>query len=118
MTEHCVRCGRAAPPPIAGPEGAVEQGWATYTSEEELIIDIPWQTEFILPPDVAQAIGTHEGLVRLVPLGPEITVAAVREITTQCYGVACPDCQAQTGWDWFEWVVFMSGLTDQGGEGV
>ena len=108
----CARCKRPAPPPVRGPEGQAAQGWVTYESEQELVIDIP-EDEFVLPPALARAIGDHDGLVRLVPLGPEIAAPAPREVLSNWYGVACPDCQAETGWDWFEWVMFMSGLGEE-----
>jgi hypothetical protein len=34
--EHCSRCGREAPPFIAGPEGAAAQGWLTLEGPPEL----------------------------------------------------------------------------------
>lgn len=33
MEERCSRCGRVAPPPIAGPGGQAAQGWTDYETD-------------------------------------------------------------------------------------
>jgi hypothetical protein len=55
----------------------------------------------------AAAIGEHEGLVR-IEADPEVTVPEIREAVSNWYGLACPDCQRETGWDHFEWSRFFT----------
>jgi hypothetical protein len=43
--------------------------------------------------------------------GGDREVPALREVVASYAGVVCPDCQAETGWDEFEWLMFMSGLS-------
>jgi hypothetical protein len=104
----CARCGKAAPPAVPGPDGQADQGWATYASEQELVVDVPYPGPGPLPPDVATAIGEFNGLVRLEP-DPQVATASIREVESRYYGIACPECQAETGWDYFDWCLFMTG---------
>ena len=106
MTQRCARCDREAPQPIEGPTGQAGQRWITYAGEQELVVDVPYPGPALLPPDVATAIGQFDGLVR-VEADPHVQVPSLREVESSWYGIACPDCQHETGWDYFEWVLFM-----------
>jgi hypothetical protein len=105
--EKCARCNRPAPPPISGPEGQVAQGWVTY-AESILIVDVP-QEDSILPAEVANAIGAFDGLVKLMP-DQQVRVPSILEVQSTYLGLACPECQAETGWDSVQWLLFLAGL--------
>jgi hypothetical protein len=44
-------------------------------------------------------------LVGLVP-DPRVEVASVRRLGGAFLGLACPDCQTETGWDYLQWCWF------------
>lgn len=110
MSEHCARCGRTAPPAVAGPDGRAAQGWATYEGENKLVVEVPDEPT-LLPDDVRVVIGAFQGLVCLEP-GMRVTVAAVREIVSSREALACPQCMADTGWDDFQWKLFVAGMSE------
>jgi hypothetical protein len=104
--ESCSRCEREAPPPTAGPEGRAEQGWTSYVGEATLVIDVP-RDDSILPLEVVDAIRHHEGLVEIVAW-PETKLASVREVHSHYAGLVCPDCQQETGWDYMQWMLWLT----------
>jgi hypothetical protein len=84
------------------------QGWAIFEGEPKLVVELPREPT-LLPPDVRSAIGAFEGLVCAEP--GDIHVAILREIVSSVEGAACPDCMAETGWDDFQWKLFVAGMT-------
>ena len=104
--EQCARCERPAPQAVPGPEGQSDQGWTTYESEQQLIVDVPYPDAGMLRRELATAIGEFEGIVS-VQADPQVTAPAIREVVSHYAGIACPECQSETGWDWFEWTMFM-----------
>jgi len=81
--------------------------WHMFEGETELVIDIPWQTETLLPFEIVDAIRDHEGIVRLEP-DPQVTVAAVREVSGAYLGTVCPDCYSDSDWDFHQWAMFLA----------
>ena len=57
-----------------------------------------------------------EGLIQ-VQADPHVTVPTVRDLSSDLAGIACPDCLAETGWNRFEWLVFLAGISGGEGEG-
>jgi hypothetical protein len=111
---QCSRCGQSAPPASRGPDGQPARGWVTYESQQTLIVDVPDPDDgggINLPPNIAGLIGEFDGIVRLeVGLDGAGTVSETREVVSRFLGLACPDCQAETDWDDFEWEMFLTGL--------
>jgi hypothetical protein len=67
---------------------------------------VPYPGPGLVRPDVAAAIGEFDGLVR-VEADPQVQAPSIREVQSHYYGLARPDCQAETGWDYFDWCVFI-----------
>ena len=74
--EQCARCERPAPQAVPGPEGQSDQGWTTYESEQQLIVDVPYPDAGMLRPELATAIGEFEGIVS-VQADPQVTAPAI-----------------------------------------
>ena len=102
--------------------GGLPDGWITFEGVSELVLDIPWEGDFLLPMEVVDAIrsftGTYpDGLIRCDRVGPEVAVAGVREIDTHYAGVVCPACMAEhEDWDNAQWLWFLASREQQGGE--
>jgi hypothetical protein len=112
--ESCGHCGREAPPAIEGSGGQAAQGWVTFAGADELVIHMP-EGDVILPPDVVDAIRAFDGLIRLEPR-PAVTAPATREVNSAWLGIACPDCQRETGWDHAQWSWFFAQQRGPDGE--
>ena len=110
MSEHCGRCGRTAPPEAVGAEGRAAKGWLTYEGEEKLVVEVP-EEPTLLPDGVRAAIGGFDGLVCLQP-GEHVTAAALREIVSSGGALVCPKCASETGWDDFQWKLFLAGMAE------
>jgi hypothetical protein len=109
VSDYCARCGRTAPPMTDGPEGMEAQGWVTYEGEPKLVVEVPREAT-LLPAGVRAEIGIFAGLVCVEPT--DVEVAWLREIVTSFAGNACPACIAETGWDDFQWKLFLAGLAE------
>jgi hypothetical protein len=119
--EKCGCCGRVGeyedvPGPFPGTTAKGLSGWVTFEGLTELVVDLPRDQEedFLLPLDVAAAIhdfleDTPKGLIRCARLGPEVTVAEVREVHSHWAGVVCPDCMIDhIDWDEEAWLWFLA----------
>jgi hypothetical protein len=119
-TEQCACCGRTAEYETKGhtsegvPIVGLPEGWATIEGLTSLVIDVPWEGDFLLPREVAEAIAdflerTPDGLIGCERLGPEVTVASVREVNSSWLGMVCAECDAEhADWDADEWSRFLA----------
>jgi hypothetical protein len=108
IDQRCSRCQRPAPPADNSPEGQAAEGWTVYQGESELAIDVPADGA-VLPLALVEQIREFEGLIHIYVMGPhEPGTAAAREIGSYWLGLVCPDCQAETGWDFEQWELFFA----------
>jgi hypothetical protein len=116
--QTCAVCGEVGAEEAKGhtaegvPISGLPDGWVTFAGYPQLIVDIPWEGDCLLPFEVVDAIRSFDGLVRLERLGPEVTVAAVREVDTMYLGTVCPLCFAERKWDTDQWVWHLATATE------
>jgi hypothetical protein len=109
--ERCARCGKEAPTVILGPGGQVSRGWVTHV-EDTLIVEVGYGDEPVfLPLDVTEAIRAFDGHLIQVEADPDVQVPAIRSESTYL-GIVCAECQRDTGWDDFQWGLFLAGLME------
>lgn len=117
--DACARCGRFAPTatvdPDLGDSPRRAEGWVSFEIQT-LVIDIPWADDFTLPDDVVEAIRQYEdGPVRCERVGPEVTTAAVREVSSELLGQICAACLEGLDWsneEWFAWFALREDTED------
>jgi hypothetical protein len=69
----------------------------------------------IFSPDLVEqlaAFTADEGGLVCVDPDPTGEIAAIRGVESDYAGLVCPDCQAETGWDYVHWMLFLAGHTD------
>jgi hypothetical protein len=94
----------------------VEQGWATFAGAPRLVVDVRYPEPSIMPPDVMESIRAflenpdYAGGFVEINADPQVDVPSIREVITNYEGTVCPDCLAETGWDEFQWRMFLAGF--------
>jgi len=113
--EECSRCHRPTPP---GPGGQVAQGWVTFEGLSTVVIDVPYPGPAVLPPELVEQVRAlladplYEDSIVAIEPDPGTELAALREVAASHAGTVCPDCRSETGWDDFQWGLFLAGLGD------
>jgi len=119
--EHCAYCGKFAPasavPPGAKDSPQSEQGWVRFEGRSTIVINVPYPGPAILPPELVTRVRelladpAHEQSFVCIDPHSLTQPANIREVLAGFTGaLVCADCMTETGWDYPQWVLFLSGL--------
>jgi hypothetical protein len=110
---ECARCGKPAPVSPGRPDWAA-QGWRTIALSKSCVI---WAQSDDSEPAQLQLDDVRH-LAKFLHSNPEGPVTVVTNtgravpavVTARPIHFACGDCQRETGWDDFQWQLFLAGL--------